>query len=113
MENTEPCPVAPPRPSSRPWNRVVRLRRGGPGTRTTVSGIATATSTSVRDVLVNALFDIIDDRQSGRSDRWANDEIWRARALLRKVRDATTDAEVAALLTGCVRRYNKTGSGQS
>ena len=100
MENTELRHIAPARSSSRWWNRVVRLRRGAPGARTTVSGIATAPSTSVRDFLVNTLLGIIDDCQCGPSGRWANDEICRAEALLRKVRDAATDAEVAALLTG-------------
>jgi hypothetical protein len=54
----------------------------------------------VRDFLVNTLLGIIDDLQSGLPDRWANDEIQHAEALLRKVRDATTDAELAALLAG-------------
>lgn len=94
MANIEPCHIAPVRPSSKPWYHVITLPGG-----TTVSGITTATKT-VRDVLVNALLDIIDDRQPDPSDRWANDEVQRAKALLHKVRDATTDAEVAALLTG-------------
>jgi hypothetical protein len=98
MENTEPRHIAPVRPSSRPWNRVVLLRSGGPGARITVSGIATATN-SVRDVTINALLDAIDDRFPDPSDRWANDEIRRTKALLHKIRDATTDAEVVALLT--------------
>jgi hypothetical protein len=93
MENIEPRHIAPVRPSSMPWHHVITLPGG-----TTVSGIATATKT-VRDVLVNALLDIIDDRLPDPLDRWANDEVRRAKALLCKIRDATTDAEVAALLT--------------